>query len=97
MVPYVALMVLTTAGLTGVLCWRRRHAPAPREVGWGEVLAAGAWPESGATPQPGRLSSLAIITFTVVFLAFPNGRRAGCLWPRIRLLNNSRPKMLRRK
>jgi 3-mercaptopyruvate sulfurtransferase SseA len=40
MVFYVALLVITSAVLLGVLWWRRCHAPAPREVSWDEVMAA---------------------------------------------------------
>jgi hypothetical protein len=39
MVFYVVLLVVVPAVLLGVLGWRRRHAPAPREVGWDEVMA----------------------------------------------------------
>jgi hypothetical protein len=38
MVFYVALLVLITAVLLGLLWWRR-HASGPREVGWDEVMA----------------------------------------------------------
>jgi 3-mercaptopyruvate sulfurtransferase SseA len=38
-VLYVALLILTTAGLLGAAWWRRRRASAPREVDWPEVMA----------------------------------------------------------
>lgn len=36
---YVASLILTTAVLLGAVWWWRRRAPAPREVGWKEVMA----------------------------------------------------------
>ncbi len=41
-VAYVALLALTAAVLLGVVWWRRRRAPAPREIEWEDVLAEAA-------------------------------------------------------
>ena len=39
MSTYVVLLALTNVVLLGAVWWWRRRAPAPREVGWNEVMA----------------------------------------------------------
>jgi len=67
--------VLVLFGLSGVVGPEEKNENSHVCAWWS--FTERVWPESAVPPPPGWLSSLAIITFTVIFLALPNGQKRG--------------------